>query len=317
MHELSLDYIQASIAMPEPNPSNENFSIAYPVAWYRRAYIDEDGVRYNFGNNRTSKALIIASGDALQNLREKYNSDENVARYLKLDKAKISRCDIALTKYIADDFISVGDIQEKFKQGKIISSWTELGCKTISSFDKDWEILPETFYIGDMEKRGKKGIFRAYDKGLQMNLEPFLITRLEIEDRGDRADMDVRRLLKGNSLASIFVSRLNIDDDVFQKTINAEPCKISRGDAREKRDADEALDKKWDWLINQVAPALKKAIRDEKKRDIAELRLAEFIHKAGLRDALLDGAEFLASQAIIDYDYDAIQSIKAIRKSKG
>lgn len=297
MKEINIDYYQASIVIHEPKASDNRYQPHYPMQWYKRAYIDEDGVRYNFGNEKSKKALIVASGQACEWLYAKYSTTENVLAYLAADRSSISRFDIALTNYVDNDLITVSDFVEMWKNGEVESTLLDGGVKQVSSFDKDGEILPETFYLGDLEKRGKKGLFRAYDKGIQLDIGKYMITRFELEERGDKAKSSMKRILNGNSLESVMLSRVNVTNERFKRLVDAEPCKTLRGKAKEKIENEE-LDNTWKWLIEQVAPAIKKTIDAEKKRDVLELRLAEFIQKSGLRHTMLEGVKFMVSQEL-------------------
>lgn len=61
--------------------------------------------------------------------------------------------------------------------------------------------------------------------------------------------------------------------------------------------------KRWDWLINQVAPALEEAVQWESKRDPSSPMLKKFLVEAGLMDDIRKYADDLADKKYRDKLY--------------
>jgi hypothetical protein len=180
--------------------------------------------------------------------------------------------------------ITFEDIQNWYRQGKISSPLVERGMKMIATFDREDEILPETLYIGDMAKRGKKGIFRTYDKGLQLDISRFLIMRHELEERGDNAHQSAMRIAKGASSAQCFDSRFKIEDGRWKKIMDESSITIQRGENQKKEISPE--ESRWKWLIEQVAPTLRKAISAEPMDISKSENFAKFCAAAGIAEKI-------------------------------
>lgn len=294
--EKHLDYIQASFLVSEDDMRDRKLKAVAPVAFYKRGYIDPDGTRYYFGNPKSKKALMIASGNALQNIRNNDYSDENIVASLLKKEAKITRLDLAITQYDDPEMVTLEDMQEYFKQGKIKSPLANRGATLISSLELDGELYPETFYIGSLEKRGKKGLFRAYDKGVQFDISRYLMVRLELEERGENAHASANRIAEGNSVGSVFKSRFDIEDEKFQKMVNAQSASVLRGKAKDKEGKQAMIDKKWKWLMEAVAPAIRELIEYEGNEAGTSANMANFIMASGLRPELLKAVDWLAEQ---------------------
>lgn len=282
MIEANVDYLQFSAIRLESNYKNDNWQLAEGSRFYRRSYKNELGERVYFGNvnPKASDALIVLSGQPLYNMSVLGIEIED---YLKeqLDRgANVSRLDIAFTEFVEDDLIRVDDFETWVKQGKVISSHVKYGAKKIEEIKEDNVV--QTLYIGDMKKRGKRGIFRAYDKGLEWNLEEYMITRIELEERGENAHNSAKRIAAGNSLASVFKSRLSVDDPAFDRVVLGDAAKITRGGKLQQTDEIEAYVRKWEWLQNQVAPALYDAVQDSARLEGKGNRLYWFLRRVGI-----------------------------------
>jgi hypothetical protein len=68
--------------------------------------------------------------------------------------------------------------------------------------------------------------------------------------------------------------------------MDADAVSTARGKNLVKQSEDEEIARRWDWLLNQVAPALKQAILDERKNGRGDAKLISFMAAAGfLSDA--------------------------------
>jgi len=289
--ERHIDFVVCSCAFDEQSFWTENYKPIRAVSFYKRGYEDRFGMRYFFGNNKSPKAMVVASGETLINLRDAGRQDPDVLAWLLGKKAIFTRLDLAVTDYIGSDFLSVGDVQKWYENKKITSSHVASGAKFISGYDADLQPQTQTFYVGDMRGRGKKGIFRAYDKSLDLGIGNEIITRIEIELRGSNAHQTAKRLAENDDISGNFRAKFNVDSQDFERLMDSPAVKIQRGLGIQKRNEDEKLDARWKWLMEQVAPSLK----DARENDIASGRGSDrmywFLRASGMtagavRDAL-------------------------------
>lgn len=300
MIERFIDYLQVSINYPQQACREQDWKIIPPVKFYKIGYEDENKARYYFGNPNSSKALVILSGSVLQSFRDAHNDDASIIGSFLSKGGKCTRLDIAITEYIETELITLDDVETWYKKGKIISTWCDGGCKSLVDVPKEGENATQTIYIGNMEQRHKKGIFRAYDKGVEMGLGQFMVTRLEVEDRGDKAQATAKRIAETNDIAGNFRARFDVNDEQFERLMQSPVADITRGAAMPKRDEIEARNARWLWLINQVAPGIKQAIIDDKKLDMDDAMLTRFLAKSGLVELMQHTAKGIANQMYVD-----------------
>lgn len=302
MHvERCIDYMQFSAYMEESicfGAKNEDGTRKYepvsPVRFYKRGYRDKFGIRYYFGAPRGNKCLVIASGEPMENLRSLRN-DYEILNWALEAGAKFSRLDLAVTQW--QDFtglITLEDIKSWSKQGLITSCLMGDGLvKGISSIQSNQDTL-ETLYIGDMQKRAKRGIFRAYNKGIELELGDYMATRLELELKRDRAHIASLRIAKTNDIAGNFRAYFDVKHPDFIRLMDADAVSTKRGKAKMRVEENEANMKRWEWLINQVAPALKSAIKHDRELGKLDVNLTKFLKEAGLLQEMMDTSVSIA-----------------------
>lgn len=180
-----------------------------------------------------------------------------VAQRIQQD-CKFSRVDLAVT-IEQDGELTVETVREWVKTGKLTGP--EHRLESAKSIVNDLTEQGETTYIGDQRKRAKKGIIRAYDKGLEQDMEPGKLTRIEIEEKREVAHRIARMFADGVGLGALMASRLQFDTELWQTLTGDEiaPDKYYKIPKKE-----EPLDKTWMWLIEKVAPVLgRKSAQDE------------------------------------------------------
>ena len=285
MIERFIDYMQFSGHIKEMICIEQQMDTVHPIKFYQRGYRHPFGYRIYFGNPKSKQALVVASGDAMQNMRDSGLLDAEILQYaLSLD-AKFSRLDLAVTEWNTfDGMITVGDVKQWCKSGIVISPLMENGgAKSISTILRDRDIL-ETLYIGDVEKRGKRGIFRAYDKGIELDLGEYMVTRIELEEKRDNAHQTALRIAETNDISGNFRARFNVKHRNFDKLMDADAVKVQRGKGKVKgQEAEDEASNRWQWLMTQVAPALRKAIDEDVKNGLGYDRLGLFVAKAGVK----------------------------------
>jgi len=300
MIERHLDYFAASLHMPEKICRDGGYKVVYPIAFYKRGYEDENSVRYYYGNPNSKKALAVLSGQSLAAFRSLENTDAQIIDAFLSRGARCSRIDLAVTEWVEDTLVTLEDVEQWYKQDKITSSWLSGGCKMIVDVPKEDLNVAQTIYIGSQSDRGKKGIFRAYDKGVEMDLGQFMVTRLEVEDRGDKANVSANRIAKTNDVAGVFRTRFNVDDEQFERLMQSPVAELTRRSALPKRDAIDTAAGRWQWLIQKIAPSVRQAIADDEMLDLGDANLTKFLTAAGLLDVMRDGANDLANKLYYD-----------------
>jgi len=282
MIERNVDYIQASLWLSESSVIMKGFAPVPPVRFYKRGYQHPNGFRLYFGNPNSGQALAVAAGEVLQSLRNDQRLDAEVIGWILSENGTISRLDLAVTEWIEEELVTLEDVKSWFSEGKIESNLASQGLKSISSTSTCGTEALETIYIGDIKSRGKKGIFRAYDKGIELNLGAYLSTRLELELKRDKAHNVAKRLASTNDIAGNFRTHFNVKSQDFERLMDADAVPAVRGKNLVKQAESEALDARWDWLIKQVAPSLKEAIKADRAAGRMDDRLISFMAAAGL-----------------------------------
>lgn len=282
MIERHLDYATYSAIISEHSLIENGLQSVPPPRFYKRGYEDGWGRRYFFGNPNSKKALIVISGTAFVSMRDDGNDDKSILAKAIESGATFSRLDLAITDYIEDDFITVGDVQSWYEKQKITSVLTTYGAKMISGYQWDFVLKPETFYVGSLEKRGEKGIFRAYDKSLDLGIGNEIITRIELEERGEKSHNTAKRIADTGDISGNFRARFNVDDVQFERLMDAPAVEIQRGLGLRKKEEDEKMDGRWEWLMKQVAPSLKEAREYDMKHENKDSRFYWFLREAGI-----------------------------------
>lgn len=294
--ERFIDYMQFSVNLDSTRFFDApTYSPINPIANYKRGYRDKWGIRYYDGNVRGG-VLVIASGETMENLRSLRNDFEILTWALEAG-AKFSRLDLAVTNWqTMDGMIFVQDVEEWARQDLIESSLLAGGVHEVVRPLGKTELQRETLYIGDPKKRAKKGIFRAYDKGIELNIGAYLGTRLELELKREKAHRAACRIAQSNDIAGNFRAYFNVRHKDFDRLMDADAVSTKRGKAQEKMSEKEENDRRWTWLINQVAPALKEAIANDRSLRNDDARLKMFLTRAGILQEEIDFAHQLADR---------------------
>lgn len=282
--EKVLDYVQASCSVSEYDLIDNKARKISPLPYYKRGYQDANETRYYFGNPNSKKALLVLSGQSLDALRNGGYSDQQILQSLVLKDASFTRIDHAITVHSEDYIFSLGDIQNAYSDGLIKSPLCERGGKLISTMELDGKIYPETFYIGDLKKRGKKGLFRAYDKGAQLDITREVLMRIELEERGENANNSAKRIANGATVSQVFKSRFDIETEKFQQIFDCDSVPIERGKGKEKTMTED--ERKWKWLIETVAPTLARAIALEPVDVTESENFSRFCAAAGISEKI-------------------------------
>lgn len=249
LSEIFIDYLQYSI--DERYIPSGVWKIS-PVQNYKAGYKDTTGIRYYVGNALTKKALVVMSGEPLIQTRNDGLTDSETIRLALERGGIISRIDMTCDIYLSDNFLLPTDFVNFWRQGKVVSKHAEHEPKFIGSVTQSGNEI-ETLNFGGGDRRAKHGMVRVYDKGLDLGLERFLITRIEVEDKRKYAQKSAERILD-YGIAPTLKTRFDVMDDTFNEALGTSVAPTHRGIAK-LHEVDE-ITRRWDWLFNQVAPSL-------------------------------------------------------------
>lgn len=239
-----------------PNPIITSKVIAEQAAKgnYKSELILENGERIHFGHKHTKQYHHIWTGQVLD-YHSKEKRDEDIVGILLTESATFSRVDIAVDVLRDEDredkdFISMKDFWDNL----------QLCVSNLKKYGKvEGRISPEnheTTYIGDRDTRAKKGIFRAYDKGIQSGIGDNFLSRFELELKRDKANLAANYIADGEDLRAIMTKYIDFPEwDTWRRAMAApQLLERYRGKAVEKDMTNYA------WLVNQVAPAYGRAL---------------------------------------------------------
>jgi DNA relaxase NicK len=272
---------------------------------YNVGYRTPVGIRVYFSSNPKNTPLVIASGETLQNLRDYGQTDKQLIIWALEIGGKFSRLDLAVTESVTEtepEIFTMEDVKRWVSEGLIESSLVSGGMRGIVSYApksavSDEKDTIETIYVGNTKERGSKGIFRAYNKGIELGIQADnVISRIELEIKRDRAKVTARLLAEDYNISGNFRARFNVNDAVFERLMDSPAVNIKRGKGVKNKEENESLDKRWQWLIEAVAPSLKAAIKEDLKLGRQD-RIAQFLKSSGLSKGLAELAEKMAAQA--------------------
>lgn len=284
MIEKYVDYLQYSGFVSEQPLLERGEKKLSGIGFYNRGYEDVLGRKYFFGNPKSKKALVIQTGRSLHNMRVVGYKDRDMIAGVIEKGGNITRLDMAITEYIEDELITTDDISKLCELGKVTGTLVKYGYKQIAGADVGEPLGIETCYIGSPKRRGKNGIFRAYDKGIEMDIGKYMVTRLELEERGKNAHNSAKRLSEGHSIGSVINTRIQFDDNGVNRLFDAKEVDMSRGAQFIESDDIEKQKNRWIWLMKQVAPALRKAVENDRKSGKGDDNLLQFLKIARIID---------------------------------
>lgn len=232
---------------------------------YDRAELSNLGIMHLWSSRNPSvKHHYIASGQTLINLRVSGLTDiEMVQRCL--ENAHISRIDIAITSQRDDDkphgfnphhlawAVRDGRLKSRMKPAKDIVN----------------EMKTETKYIGNRKTR--KRLFRAYDKGLDLNLEQFKLIRYELETRQGTKTI-AREVVRGTPFNTIIKRYVDFPDvAVWQEIMSAEIAQIKQVEPSNTplQLMQEKSKSRWTWLMKSIVPTVRKALDHDEKLGVS------------------------------------------------
>lgn len=246
----TIDYIQYSAPAQAFDRYEEPDVIRSPVQFYRKALKYQDGTIVCTGNPNTDNVLVIMSGKVCNFYQPEI---ETIMRVALANGAKFSRIDLAVT-------VDRSDVREMFAEAIRRDMWVSRRFQDDEpKVICDKEFTVQTYYLGDFDKRSKKGMFRMYDKGLELGI-PFDLTRFELECRRGVAHSNAKRYVEGVDIGNMIrksVDLPKIDWWVEMMGDNEPLPQLPEVDEPDETDV-------WKWLMKQVAPALGKALAKDR-----------------------------------------------------
>jgi hypothetical protein len=194
----------------------------------------------------------------------------------------ITRMDIAITDYDIVNLYTPQKVAELCESGLVSGTLAKYGYTALSKANVGQPSSIETTYIGAMSRRGKMGIFRAYDKGVELDILPNIMARLELEEKREKAHASAKRYASGETLSRIMQSRIEFNHKSFERFIDGDPIDMSRGEQFNITNDDEKMEKRWTWLMSQVVPALREAVSYDRENELGDSRTLEFLQKSGI-----------------------------------
>lgn len=233
--------------------NSEIIKIEKSAGNFKRQATLSNGTIVQFQHNKSDRYRHVLSGVALANLREQMSELEFVKSLVETG-AEFKRIDMALTT----DETTPDEFWVRADNG--IGALSDGGAaKGILS--KDHGI--ETVYVGDQQKRGRRGIFRCYRHDLKHGGEEML-TRFELEKGARNSQGAAKRLARGDSIVSVMNDSLSFPtwdkwNEIFSDAVKLDHVpRETYGATRHE----EAQQSRTDWLLNQCAASLGKAMAD-------------------------------------------------------
>lgn len=232
---------------------------------YTNAEISTTGIMHLWNwKNEDMKHHYIASGETLSNLRNAGYDEKEIVRWC-LENAHITRIDIAITSQRDDDKphgFNPHHLAWAVRDGRL-KSRMKADAKDIAL-----DMKTQTKYIGNRKTR--KRLFRAYDKGADMNLEPFKLIRYELETRQGTKTI-AREVVKNTPYNAIIKRYVDFPDvAVWNEIMLAEIAQIRQIEPSmtPMELLQEKSSSRWRWLMKSIVPVIGKALEHDEKLGI-------------------------------------------------
>jgi hypothetical protein len=249
-----IDYLQYTSTVIPRFLGKDFLQRRSPIPFYKACNEYPCGTVVLYGNVNSDKYLIQMAGKACKEYT--FAGEMLPLTTCFAYGGKVSRLDLAVT---VDEQETLKKFRNVVGTEKLVSKRFEQDApKLICSANGD----VETIYIGSLKKRGKKGIFRAYDKGLEGGLGETYI-RFELEVRRKLANTAAKRLNKGHSIGDLIRNVVDLPGE--QWWIDMMGAKSDTLPYFFPDDLGDPVERRWHWLCTQVAPALAKLLVIEAK----------------------------------------------------
>lgn len=240
--EFKIDYMQFTSEFPAVNQDRDYELRRSFMQNYKVMRILPSGMTSHHGHNKSNKWLNIATGSVCDKIEDQRQYVNNVLA----QGATFSRIDYCCT---VENGCTMNTFRKWCMDGLVSGALAKMGIKSIVN---DATQNSETTYIGDLKKRSKRGIFRAYDKAIELGIDNVTLTRFELEERKKRANTTAKRYAGGMKIGDIIRQRVDIDCTQWKNLMGSKSEKLTRYVEEEE----DAIDKTWYWLVDTCAKTL-------------------------------------------------------------
>ncbi len=262
----NVDYITATYEAPRALPLHEPDDAEYLMEAshrnYTRTFLYSSGARLLTNpDNAHVKCHAIYGGNALGVLRGEGHTDIEIINSIIENGGVIKRIDIAVTSRRQD-----GGIHELLPH--TIALWCAGGWLDSRMKPDNHVINPaleiETAYVGS--RRARNRLFKAYDKGVDLNTSRHRLIRYELETRKGAQNM-ARAVLSGRDIGGLIRRYVDFPaSPVWRKIMASEPLGVehleseylSRDEKRAQKNRD-----RWHWLCTDAAKAMARALYED------------------------------------------------------
>lgn len=262
--EKHLDYLTVTSKTEQPAFSKHVYQIMKsPIPNYDMCEVHRSGMLHCWHSRDTRVGHhYIYQATTLRWIRDNLMTDRDLVG-LVLQHANISRIDLAITSR-ADD----NTVHEFTPQDIAVACVVgQLKSRMKPTTDVAQDLITQTKYIGNRKTRRR--LFRAYDKGLDNGELANILIRYELETRKD-ANVVGRMLVAGNDIGAIMRRYVDFPTvGVWHDILDAPVATVRHLD--QSMSAEE-LDKakrlaRWMWLETSIAPVIARAITADAIQD--------------------------------------------------
>ena len=273
-----VDYLTCTSHAPQTHFSKKQFQLIKPINnAYDMAEMHISGMLHMWHSRKPKLGHhYVLSGKPLQWIRDHLMTDaELVADMIKL--GDISRIDVAVTSMPVDGSeheLQPHRIMEMCRDGLLVSRLKP--AKEIAENGNT-----ETKYIGNPKKRRR--LFRAYDKGIQLDLDEYKKREIRYElETGMNANVVAKMVVSGQDIGAIIRRYVDFPSCQTWVQIMGEANSVLKHDTGEiplNAHELEALQRqaKWLWLNESIAPMIAKLINANRDVDGITLYENEFM----------------------------------------
>lgn len=254
-----VDYISYTHKRVTPDwilGSNIRYLEYSPNKNYNKAMTGDTGAIVMINTDRDIMGThVILSGSALANLRGEGHSDIDICEYVS--EFKSTRIDICVTACYSDN--SIVPLTPHAIANLADNGYLESRLKPDNSVANP-DTMIDTCYIGSRKARNR--LFRAYDKGLELDLDRFRLIRYEMETRKN-SNAIVKAVASGQDIGGIIRNYVDFPTiALWLEIMGSEPQSIAHVEDSRTGEEKLSIDKanRWHWLLTSVAPAMAKAL---------------------------------------------------------
>jgi len=232
-----------------------------PIKMYDKMQVYDCGMVVHSPINRTfAHSYVVCSGDALENMRLNH-TDVSLLKMLQYSKPQYSRIDLAVTSW-RDDGLMHELIPHVIAQ-LANAGWLDSRLAVDNHVAKP-DLLVETAYIGSRKSRNR--LFRAYDKGVEMDLDRHKIVRYELQTNKNPNKV-VKSVREGADIGALIRTYVDFPQiplwcKIMGNTVHSvhhdEPLAMDERTKRLNKNAS-----RWQWLIDSCAKTVATAMAED------------------------------------------------------